>query len=188
MNPPATRTDSSSLCFSALALLILLCTGCASVDPIPPPGFMQTHCSKTVLMLPNRLESCPAGTGGCAWEVEPHAWAIIYPSNSDSVREHEIEHVCGMNHREPWVAGGFLKTCAEVTEGGSTAWLPGQVMCRFAGGDIRLEENPSVIENVRRLHSQKTTPDAELNLNTVEHSAPAPHTQMQAPTPKVTTN
>lgn len=145
-------TTIFSFSFSALALVLSL-AGCASLNP--PPEFTETHCGKTVLMLPDRIEACPAGSSGCAWEVGVDAWAITYPPNSASVKEHEIEHVCGMSHRQPWVPVGLLRVCTEVTQAGSTAWIPGQVMCRFAGGDIFLEKNPSVIERVRKLHTQK---------------------------------
>lgn len=135
-----------------MALAVLSCVGCTSLAPIPE--FTETHCGKLVLMLPDRIDACPLGTGGCAWEAGVNAWAITYPSNSASVKEHEIEHVCGMIHRQPWVSPGLFKTCAEVTEGGSTPWLPGQIMCRSINEGIRIEEDPSVIERVRKLHAQ----------------------------------
>lgn len=161
MTPP--RTNTSSLFLRALVLIVLSCTGCASLAPAnPPPEFIQTHCGNKVLMLPDRIEACPAGTGGCAWKLDTHAWAITYPSNSNSVKEHEIEHVCGMTHREPWVAAGLFTACAEVIDGGSTAWTPGQVMCRRLNGDVRIEKDPAVIERVRKLHSQKNKPGATL--------------------------
>ena len=139
---------------SALSLVVLLCSGCAALAP--PPEFTETHCGKTVLMIPDRIEACPPGTSGCAWEVGTNAWAITYPSNSVSVKAHELEHVCGMMHRHPWVTESIFNVCTEVTKSGSTAWLPGQVMCRSISGDIRLEKNPSTVEKVRKLHAQQT--------------------------------
>jgi hypothetical protein len=118
--------------------LVALC-GCVST---PGPITSGTVCGKPVTYHEDDLKPCPAGASACARRVGDR-YQVHLSSLDPLMRPHEEEHVCGMRHREPWVPA-FGQVCTQVTEGGSTDWREGDVMCRSADGQIRRNTDPRI--------------------------------------------
>ena len=115
---------------AATLLMALALVGCAQAGPTRE----EMVCGQKVVFHPDDLKPCNGGASACT--VKPAAestYNIYYSTLDESVLSHEEEHVCGMRHREPWVmvAG---KVCTMVTDGGSTPWAKGDVMCRINAG------------------------------------------------------
>jgi len=124
--------------FRVVALLLLAMNLSACMAPGPVREAMV--CGKKVTFHPNDLKPCNGGASACAIRASESSYHIHYTTMDEAVLEHEQEHVCGMRHREPWVpvAG---RICTVVTEGGSTQWQKGDVMCRVdAGPPIKITD------------------------------------------------
>jgi hypothetical protein len=113
----------------AIVALTLSLVACMS----PGPTRESMVCGQRVTYHPNDLTPCNGGASACALKTSEASYHIYYTTMDESVLGHEQEHVCGMRHREPWVpvAG---KICTVVTEGGTTIWKKGDVMCRVDAG------------------------------------------------------
>jgi len=122
---------------AAIAVLALGVSACMSPGPVRE----AMVCGQKVTFHPNDLKPCNGGASACAVKVSGSDYHIHYSTLDEGVLEHEQEHVCGMRHREPWVyvAG---KACTVVTEGGTTGWKKGDVMCRVdAGPPVKITDS-----------------------------------------------
>ena len=123
-----------------LATLVLTVSACVSPGPVRE----AMVCGKKVTFHPDDLKPCNRGASACAIQTQA-TYNIHYSTLDESVLGHEEEHVCGMRHREPWVPVGG-KVCTVVTDGGTTGWKRGDIMCRVDAGppikmtDVRLQE------------------------------------------------
>jgi hypothetical protein len=116
-----------------LAILAML-AGSVSACVSPGPVHEETVCGQKVMFHPDDLKPCNGGASACTVRTGTNAsYQIYYSTLDDGVLGHEEEHVCGMRHREPWVAVAGA-VCTVVTEGGNTAWKKGDVMCRMNSG------------------------------------------------------
>jgi hypothetical protein len=133
-----TRPVSLAPLRRAALLTLVAATAAACVSPGPTREAMV--CGQKVTFHPDDLKPCNGGASACAIKTGETSYHIHYSTMDESVLGHEQEHVCGMRHREPWVfvAG---KICTVVTEGGSTSWKKGDVMCRVdAGPPIKITD------------------------------------------------
>lgn len=118
---------------TALALGLAACVG-------PGPVYQGTVCGQQVTFHPDDLKPCANGATACTTQRGDKSYAVYYSTLDTGVMDHEKEHVCGMRHKEPWVYV-FGKSCTVVTEGGSTGWKKGDVMCRVdAGPPIKITD------------------------------------------------
>jgi len=114
--------------------LALGLTGCVA----PGPVSQAMVCGHPVTYHPDDLKPCAQGASACSLRQGESAYHVHYSTVDTGVVSHEIEHVCGMQHREPWVNVSGT-ACTEVTDGGATGWKTGDVMCRFnAGPPLRI--------------------------------------------------
>ncbi len=126
---------------AAASLFALILAGCVA----PGQAYESALCGRQVTYHPDDLKPCARGATGCTLQSGQEAYHVYYSSLDSGVMEHEKEHVCGMRHREPWVPVGG-KVCTVVTDGGTTGWKRGDIMCRVDAGppikmtDVRLQE------------------------------------------------
>ena len=120
-----------------VALLTTLLTACAA----PPAPYAGQVCGRAVVYHPDDLSRCIGDASACT----EGARDIYYSTRETAVLAHEEEHICGMVHREPWVALPG-KNCTTVTDGGSTSWRAGDVMCRLdAGAPVKVDARTAAI-------------------------------------------
>jgi len=126
---------SSKLAGAGLRRLALLTVVAVGVSACVSPGPVREAmvCGQQVKFHPDDLKPCNGGASACALRAGDGYYHIHYSTMDESVLGHEQEHVCGMRHREPWVSVAG-KICTVVTEGGTTMWKKGDVMCRVDAG------------------------------------------------------
>lgn len=123
--------------FAVIALLAASVSACVGPGPVREASV----CNQKVVYHPDDLKPCARGAAACTVRANAaEAYQVYYSTLDESVLGHEEEHVCGMRHREPWVSVGN-RICTVVTEGGSTSWKKGDVMCRVdAGPPIKITD------------------------------------------------
>ena len=125
---------SKRIVVAAAFLLSLGLTACGA----PGPLSHAMVCGQQVTYHPDDLTPCAHGAAACTQRQGESSYDVHYSTVDTEVIGHENEHVCGMQHREPWVSVAGA-ACTEVTEGGATGWKSGDVMCRVnAGPPLRI--------------------------------------------------
>ena len=125
---------SKRIVVAAAFLLSLGLTACGA----PGPLSHAMVCGQQVTYHPDDLTPCAHGAAACTQRQGESSYDVHYSTVDTEVIGHENEHVCGMQHREPWVSVSGA-ACTEVTDGGTTGWKRGDVMCRVnAGPPLRI--------------------------------------------------
>jgi hypothetical protein len=145
-------------CFlRSVGILAGACALGACVATVP---YQRQICGQSAWMLPDSLRGCPSGALGCA-RFDGAEWLVAFPSRNQSVMAHELEHVCGMMHKQPWVTVDAFNSCTEVTHSGQSHWQPGQIMCVGLAGKIELQTDPVVATETRRRQLQGNSADLQ---------------------------
>jgi hypothetical protein len=133
-----TFAASTALKLAVVAMLAASVSACVGPGPIRE----EMVCGQKVIFHPDDLKPCNGGASACTVKPAIEAsYHVYYSTLDESVLGHEEEHVCGMRHREPWVTVAG-KICTVVTEGGTTSWRKGDVMCRInAGPPVKINDD-----------------------------------------------
>jgi hypothetical protein len=121
---------------TVLAVAAFALSACMSPGPVREAML----CGQKVTYHPDDTARCAGNASACTVGGGANGYNVYYSTADEAVLGHEEEHVCGMRHREPWVAVGG-KFCTVVTAGGNTQWKKGDVMCRVdAGPPIKMTD------------------------------------------------
>ena len=131
-DPAKQSADEDTFAEYVIRALIVICFaailayfgGCAM--PI------RVYTQAGVTFHENDLSPCLPHTTGCAL-IRADGYHVYYSELDPLALPHEMEHVRGMRHTEPWQQRGQY-VCATITQQGATSWVQGSLICRNSAG------------------------------------------------------